>query len=235
MNKKNIFAIVLAAGKGKRMQSDVAKQYMMLSDKPILYYSLKAFEDNSAIDGIILVVGKDDIQYCITDIIKKYGFSKVHKVIIGGKERYESVYNALCVIDNVDYVLIHDGARPFLNDIIIDDVICAVKEYKACIVGVPTKDTIKVINSEGIVDTTPNRDTLYQIQTPQAFEYQLIKIAYDKLMMKPLKNVTDDSMVFELMTNHSVRIVEGCYDNIKITTPHDMIFAQSILDSKKAD
>lgn len=214
-------AIVLAAGKGTRMKSDIPKQYIMLEGYPVLYYALKVFEE-SFIDEVVLVTGENDINYCEEEVVKKYGFHKVKKVIAGGKERYQSVYQGIKAIDNADYVYIHDGARPFLTEDILQRVQKEVEQSHACVVGMPVKDTIKIVNYERIVKETPDRNFLWQIQTPQAFSFSLIKSAYEKLMKAEIENVTDDAMVVELMEQHAVKVVEGSYTNIKITTPEDL-------------
>lgn len=221
-------AIILAAGQGKRMNSSLQKQYMLLKEKPVLYYSLKAFQ-MSEIDEIILVVGAGEIEYCKSEIVDRYNFSKVVKIIEGGRERYHSVYNGISAISDTNYVYIHDGARPFVTEDIIKDVTDNVMEYKACVVGMPVKDTIKIATPDGFVADTPNRNLIWQIQTPQVFEYKLIKKAYEKLMDTPCENITDDAMVVETMMSHSIKLVKGDYCNIKITTPEDIALAELFL------
>ena len=136
-------AIVLSAGRGTRMQSDIPKQYMPLNDKPVLYYSLKAFQESS-VSTIILVTGKEDIDYCQKEIVEKYHITKVAAIVSGGKERYHSVFEGLKQLEGYDYVLIHDGARPCVDKEIIERSIEAVIQDKACVVGMPVKDTIKI-------------------------------------------------------------------------------------------
>ena len=169
--KRNV-AIVLAAGQGKRMNSKVQKQYLLIKEKPVLYYTLRAFENSFLISEIILVTGKDEISYCQQEIVEKYGFSKVRKIVPGGKERYHSVYEGIKAIDQADYVLIHDGARPFVDEEIIERVCASVEEHKACVVGMPVKDTIKISDQEGFAAQTPDRRLVWQVQTPQTFEYE---------------------------------------------------------------
>ena len=206
-------AIILAAGKGKRMQSDVPKQYLLLEGHPVLFYSIRAFEE-SFIDEIILVTGKDEVD--------KYGFQKVKKIVAGGKERYHSVYEGLKAIEHADYVYIHDGARPFVTNEILERVRKEVEKHKACVVGMPVKDTIKIAGEGNLVKDTPDRKNVWQIQTPQTFSYALVKEAYDKLMKKEDDGITDDAMVVEKMLQHPIRLVEGSYENIKSTTPEDL-------------
>ena len=227
-------AIVLAAGKGSRMKSDIQKQYLLIKDRPVLYYSLKAFED-SFVDEIVLVTGEDEIPYCRDEIVKKYDFTKVTKIVVGGKERYHSVYAGLQAIEDCEYVFIHDGARPFVTGQILERAYEMVKEEKACVVGMPVKDTIKLADESGYAADTPRRDLLWIVQTPQVFSFSLIKDAYtaflnqeQELLAKGIK-MTDDAMVAEMFSDKKIRLVEGSYENIKITTPEDLKVAEAFL------
>lgn len=233
--KKRTTAIVLAAGQGKRMQSKVHKQYLLLQGKPVLFYALQAFQE-SFIDDIVLVVGKDEEDYCRKEIVEKYGFTKVRAVVSGGKERYHSVaYGIRAISWQNDYIFIHDGARPFINEEILSRAYEQVKKSKACIVGMPVKDTVKIADTAGFVESTPNRANVWQIQTPQVFESQLIADAYERLLKEELQllsegvNITDDAMVVEYFTRLPVKLVEGSYRNIKITTPEDLEIAELFL------
>lgn len=227
-------AIILAAGQGKRMNSDVHKQYLLINDRPILYYSLKAFE-NSFIDNIVLVVGKGEQEYCKKEIVEKYGIQKISAIVEGGKERYHSVAYGLRAINwNCDYVFIHDGARPFVTKDILQRAYDTADKYGACIVGVPVKDTIKIVGVDGVVQDTPNRNTLWSVQTPQVFSFEKIKRAYDNMMTQEkngeLKlSITDDAMVMENFGDVAVSVTTGSYENIKITTPEDLFFAEQLL------
>lgn len=232
-------AIVLAAGKGTRMNSKVAKQYLLLEDKPILYYTLKTFED-SFIDEIVLVTGQGEEEYCQKEIIEKFNLKKIKKIVSGGKERYYSVKNGLDALrtEQIEYVYIHDGARPFVSQDILESTKRTLKDVSACVVGVPVTDTIKMVNENNVVEQTLNRSMLWSIQTPQAFDYKIISSAYEKLYCEEKSinqklQITDDAMVLETMTSIPVKIVMGSYDNIKITTPEDLVKAKSILGSKK--
>ena len=235
---EKITAIVLSAGKGSRMKSDIPKQYMSLNDKPVIYYSLKAFEDSS-VSQIVLVTGKEDVAYCEKEIVQKYRFKKVVAVVAGGAERYDSVYCGLLAAPDTDYVLIHDGARPMVDQKIINDSIECVKKAKACVVGMPSKDTIKISDEQNYAIDTPDRKTLWSIQTPQAFSYELICNAYSKLYKdieqgKDIPTITDDAMVVEYATNQKVKLIEGNYENIKITTPEDIFIADIFLKNRKS-
>ena len=231
MKKQICTAIVLAAGQGKRMGTSVQKQYLELGGKPVLYYSLHAFAQCGFIDEIILVVGENQKEYCEREIVSKYQISKVKAIVQGGAERYDSVWNGLQYASD-GYVFIHDGARPFINETILQHVYAEVQTCKACVVGMPVKDTIKVSDEQGFVADTPDRSRLWKIQTPQVFETSLVKAAYEKLMQQEQKNVTDDAMVVELMLGHKVKLVEGSYQNIKITTPEDLEIAFTFLSKK---
>ncbi len=226
-----ITAIVLAAGQGTRMNTSVAKQFLTLRDKPVLFYSLKAFEDSS-VNDIILVTGKEQVEYC-KSIVRQYELTKVSCIIEGGKERYDSVYQGLLRADGTDYVLIHDGARPFITPDLIKEIIDQVRITKACLIGTQVKETIKMINSEGVVISTPNRNTLWAAQTPQAFQYDSIMISYQSFYEEPDKErlgITDDAMLYELYRKLPVKMLQGDYRNIKLTTPEDLLLAEKILD-----
>lgn len=225
---ESIAAIVLAAGAGKRMNSAVRKQYLTLGGKPVLFFSLKAFEE-SEVTEIVLVVGEGEAEYCREQIIDKYGIRKISAVVEGGRERYHSVYAGLAAVRGADYVLIHDGARPLLTADIIERSIAAVKLHDACVVGMPVKDTIKIVSEDGFSAETPDRSSLWQIQTPQTFFYPLIWEAYESVITKEECAVTDDAMVLERMTGKRVKVIEGNYRNIKITTPEDLIVAEAYL------
>lgn len=221
-----ITAILLAGGKGTRMGTNKSKQFIELHGKPILYYTIKLFLDNDLIDDIILVLSKDDIEYCKNEVLKKYNL-KVDKIVEGGKERQESVYNALSVIDSTDIVLIHDVARPFTSQQIINDSIKYAQKYKAAAPGVMPKDTIKIKNKKNFSTKTLDRKQLVCIQTPQAFEYNMIYECHSKIKEMAI-SVTDDTMVAEFFGN-DVYVFQGEYNNIKITTPEDMFLAQNLM------
>lgn len=232
MHKKTA-AVVLAAGRGSRMKSNVQKQYLLLREKPVLYYSLKAFED-SFIDEIVLVTGSGEIDYCREEIVDRYGFHKVSRIVAGGKERYHSVFCGLSALKDCDYVFIHDGARPFLTGKILERAYETVQKEHACVVGMPVKDTIKLADENGYAADTPRRDLLWTVQTPQVFDFSLILSAYTaflqqehELLEKGVK-ITDDAMVAERFSDVRIKLVEGSYQNIKITTPEDLQIAEAL-------
>lgn len=222
-------AIVLAAGKGTRMNSKIQKQFLEVEGKPVIYYSLKCFQESLLIRDIILVTGEESLSYCKEEIVKRFGFSKVKKVTAGGKERYDSVYAGLCACDNTDYVLIHDGARPFVTEEILERTCLSVKETGACVVGMPAKDTIKISDRNKMVESTPAREKVWLVQTPQAFRYSLIKEAYESIRCKDMSGITDDAMIVEQESGVKVALVHGSYENLKITTPEDLIIAEAFL------
>ena len=226
-------AIVLSAGSGTRMKSDIPKQYLPLCEKPVIYYSLKAFED-SPVDEIVLVTGAGDIDYCRSEIVEKYHFHKVKAIVPGGKERYDSEFEGIKAIKNADYIMIHDGARPLLTQDIILNSMETVQVEQACVVGMPVKDTIKVIDSDNYAVDTPNRSNLWLVQTPQSFSLELIWDAYSCLHEKQKKGeavpaITDDAMLVEQMLGRNVKLIEGSYKNIKVTTPEDLLVAKIFL------
>ena len=226
-------AIVLSAGTGSRMKSDIPKQYMDLKGFPVIYYSLKAFQD-SDVSSIVLVTGAEDVEYCRKEIVEKYNLSKVKAIVPGGSERYYSVYEGLKAIEDASYVMIHDGARPMLTLQRIKRNQAEFDKNDACVVGMPVKDTIKIADEHRYCKETPERRYVWQIQTPQSFSYKLVKNAYEKLMLleeqgEKISGITDDAMVVEYTTGAPIKFIEGDYKNIKITTPEDIQIAELFL------
>lgn len=225
---EKVVAIVLAAGAGKRMGAKMPKQYIPMKGKPVMAYALEAFEV-SAVDGIVLVVAPGEASYCKNEIVDKYHMHKVEAIVEGGNERYDSVYAGLQATQ-ADYVLIHDSARAFVSQEVIARSIASVKEFGACVVGVPSKDTVKIATQETFVAETPKRDLVWSVQTPQCFRLPLIKEAYEKMYAKNVSGLTDDSMVVEQMLGLPVKLVMGDYENIKVTTPDDLLLGEKILE-----
>lgn len=220
-------AIITAAGKGTRMKSDINKQFINIAGTPVLARTIDVFEKCEAIEDIIVVVNEDSLQYCRENIIKQYNFSKVKSLVIGGAERQNSVYKGLCAVNNnCEIVLIHDGARPFVTEKNIIDCILAAKMYGACGIGVKLKDTIKICDKDGFVKNTPDRSSLWSVQTPQAFSYNIIIKAHQKAIQSGF--IGTDDMVLVEKQGIKVKIIEGNYQNIKITTPDDLILGESI-------
>ena len=233
MKKEICTAIVLAAGQGKRMGTTVQKQYLEIDNKPVLFYSLFEFQKSNIIDDIVLVVGEGQEEYCKREIVDKYDISKVKSIVLGGKERFHSVWNGLQQIEESAYVFIHDGARPFVDEEMIERVYREVLVHKACAVGMPVKDTIKIADSQGYALETPDRSRVWMIQTPQVFESDLVKQCYKILLKNPEAFATDDAMVVETYSDCKVKLVQGSYENIKITTPEDLQIAEVFATKRK--
>lgn len=221
-------AVIVAGGKGSRMGSSMNKQYLGLNGKAVLAHTIDQFERCHQIDEIIVVVGEGEVDYCTRQIWKKYGFLKIKSIVPGGKMRQDSVYNGLLgVSPKTEIVVIHDGARPLIKEAQIKASIEGAIEVGACVVGVPVKDTIKVCNQNQFIIQTPSRDTLWAVQTPQTFQYQKILKAYKEANVNDLQ-VTDDAMMVEAL-GYPVKMIHGRYDNIKITTPEDLVIAQGMM------
>lgn len=226
-----VTAIIAAAGSGKRMQRGMNKVFIPLFDYPVLLRTIDAFDKVPEIDKLIIVVGKDEVEYC-NNLIKQYSISTKYIVIAGGSERQFSIYNALTNIsDEEDIVVIHDGARPLIDRILIEQCIRAAREDGAAVVGVKVKDTIKVVSDDNIICRTPNRDKLWAVQTPQAFKREIIVKAYQQAVNDSYIGTDDASLVER--TGHPVKIIEGRYDNIKLTTPEDIIIAEALMKGGK--
>lgn len=225
-------AVVLAGGSGSRMNTKTAKQYLLINGKPLIYYALRQFED-SGVEKIVLVVAKGQEDYCRKEIIERYGLKKICAIVSGGSERYLSVHAGLKALQGVDYVLIHDGARPCVDQDILERTMQAVLQWQACVVGMPVKDTIKIVDEQQMAQRTPDRRMLWQVQTPQAFSYELIRGAYDAVISAGEQTVTDDAQVLELAYGKTCRLIEGSYRNIKITTPEDLDIAKIFLKNVK--
>ena len=273
---RKVYAVVLAAGSGRRMHSKQKKQFMEILGKPLYTWSAEKFDSHPAVDGIIITTAEEDIPYMetLTEFGKKsgrmdlystcdstitYPLKKLIAIIPGGKERYNSVFNGLNEIRKIEklpeaailqtdhadaetqvsktadpIVMIHDCARPMLTDAIIDDSLHYAAKYHAAVIGMPVKDTIKILDEEHFVKSTPERSSVWLMETPQSFDFSLIYTAYSKLIQKEQSGgimipVTDDAMVVEAFTGSRVKVVAGTYENIKITTPEDIRIAETYL------
>ncbi|MBR3993259.1 MAG: 2-C-methyl-D-erythritol 4-phosphate cytidylyltransferase [Anaerotignum sp.] len=225
-------AVIVAAGKGKRMGTDISKQFLPLCGKEILTRTVEVFEKADRIRDIVLVTGTDSLQD-VQDMVREYGWQKVISVVAGGKERQDSVWNGLqAVSEDTEIVLIHDGVRPFVTEEILDLSIETAVEMGGCVAGVPAKDTIKVCNSENIAIDTPDRSTLWQIQTPQTFRKELIVKAYEQAKAEGFVG-TDDASLAE-NSGYSVKVIMGSYRNIKITTTEDLLIGEAFLKEGQA-
>lgn len=233
----NHIAIVLAGGRGSRMQSDTPKQYLTVAGRPLLFYTLQAFE-KSSIYGIVLVVPQGGIEYARREIVERFGFTKVLAIVEGGSERFESVGCGLDAIAKLtvpcDYVHVHDGARAFLTPELIERMQQSVEEYRACVAAIPVTDTIKVEDGAGFVASTPNRSLLWSIQTPQSFAYPILREGYDKLRedCERTVTITDDAMIVERYTGQKIKLIPGEVTNCKVTTPEDLRFAEYTISNR---
>jgi 2-C-methyl-D-erythritol 4-phosphate cytidylyltransferase len=227
-------AIVLAGGAGKRMGAATAKQFLLLDNRPILVHSLQVFEDCRPVDGVYLVVNQRDLPLIQEEVLEAYKFNKIVKLVIGGRLRQDSVRNGLEAIDEpCDVVVVHDAARPFVSPAFVEKTISLMEMFDAIIPALPVKDTIKAISKEGFVSKTLERDSLWHVQTPQTFKYDLIIRAYREGVAKKLLGYDDATFVESL--GKRVKVIEGSPYNIKITTPEDLIIAKGILSQLKGN
>ena len=217
-------AVIVSAGKGHRFMEGMKKQFHLLTEKPILAHTLDKFETCPLIHSILLVVSQEDMNFCLKEIIEKYKYRKISQVVPGGKRRQESVRNGIDALpSDVDIVAIHDGVRPFVTREMIEESIHGATRFRAVVMAMPVKDTIKMARPDGTVLKTLERGSLWQIQTPQTFQVDLIKEAYYKATKDGFVGTDDASLVERLGVN--VHILPGSYTNIKITTPEDLLLA----------
>lgn len=219
--------VIVAAGTGSRMKKDINKQFIKLKNKEIVAHTIEKFYNSENIDDIVVVIREDEEEYFNKNIKEKYGFTNI-KVAHGGNERQDSVFNGIKMLKKeCEVILIHDGARPFVTDDIIKRSINKANEYNAVVVGVKVKDTIKVVSDNGNIIDTPNRSYLWAVQTPQVFKYDIITKAYEDAYNNNYYG-TDDAMLVERI-GYNVKMIEGSYNNIKITTQEDLEFGEQIL------
>ncbi len=224
-------AIIPTGGSGKRLGADIAKQYLFLNELPVLVHTLLAFQQTNAISDVVLVVPQDDIAFVRRQIVEKYGLTKVTTIVAGGKERQDSVRNGLrAIAGGCDIVIVHDGVRPLVTEEMIIQVATAATEGSAASMGVKAKDTIKETNDENIVASTLPRHHLWQTQTPQAFQYDILCRAYEAAENDQHYGTDDASLVERIGIN--VQMIAGSYRNIKITTPEDLIMAEAFMKEK---
>lgn len=228
MNENQKIAVIIAAaGMGTRMGSTIPKQFMSLGGISILVRTVRAFETNTNIDTICIVTNEESVGYCQELLIDQNQFQKVKQIIAGGLQRQDSVYKGLGALDpDVDYVLVHDGARPFVTEAMINRLVSETIKYGAAVMAVPVKDTIKTADCGVFVDT-PDRSKLYAVQTPQGFEKGLLRRAYEHAFHNNFYG-TDDAVLVEKL-NQKVYLVNGDYSNIKITTKEDLAMGEAIL------
>lgn len=226
-------AIVLAAGSGRRMGSSLPKQFLELCGHPLLYFTLKTFQDSAAVDEIILVAGRNGEDQC-RKIINEYNFRKVSRVVLGGDQRVHSVFNGLEALknDNIDYVFIQDSARIFLDEQLIETTLEAAKECGASLAAAQVRDTMKQSEDGEYVSSSPDRSSMWIAQTPQTFRYDLIMSCFERYMNDPERQeskITDDVSLVSLYSDSKVRIVRSSFWNMKVTEPWDISVAEALL------
>lgn len=232
MSRVKAYALIPAAGMGKRMGASINKQYLQLDGLPIVARTISVFEQCSHIDAIYLVIPAAEIPYCVEHVVAACGFRKVDEIVPGGKERQNSVLNGLRAmrphLSDDDVVLIHDGVRPLISAELLRESIEVACCNDGALVAVPAKDTIKTVR-DGIVIDTPDRESLWQAQTPQTFRFGIIYAAHLAAEQDGYIGTDDASLVEH--SGGNVRIVRGDYRNIKITTPEDLVLAESFLSA----
>lgn len=226
-----VAAIIAAAGLGRRMQQDTPKTYLRLSGKPILLHTLEVFERVPEVHEVLVVVHREDLEFCQQEIIDPHPLKKVLRLAPGGKERQDSVYNALKILmkeaETVEIILVHDGARPLVEPALVSQVVAAARRHGAAVPGIPCQDTLKRVNPKGEVVETVDRRDLWQIQTPQGFRAALLWQAYQEAMQREFY-ATDEAALVEAL-GKTVAVVPGSFLNLKITTPDDLKMAEAIL------
>ena len=224
-----VIALIPAAGMGKRMGAGINKQYLLLNDKPIVAHTITLFENAPFIDEIYLIIPDHEIPYCREQVVERYGFTKVRRIVPGGSERQHSVINGLRGVEDArddDLVLIHDGVRPFVPVDVLRRALDVARSHDGALVAVPAKDTIKFV-TDGIIRETPPRENIWLAQTPQAFRYDVIRAAHEIAEAEGFLG-TDDAMLVERL-GKDIHVVLGDYRNIKITTPDDLLLAEAFL------
>ncbi len=231
-----IAAIIAAAGVGTRMKNDIPKPYLPLAGKPILAHTLAIFEACKDIREVTLVVHPDDLDYCQEKVISQFGFKKVLWLVPGGKERQDSVYHALKSLrreDDLEIIVVHDGVRPFITEDHLKNVIQGARQHGGAVLGWPVQDTLKKVNAEGEVVRTLDRRTLWQIQTPQAFQAPLLWRAFVEAYSRDFYGTDEASLLEELQ--QPVAVIPGSPFNLKITTPEDLRLAEIIYSMRRRE
>jgi 2-C-methyl-D-erythritol 4-phosphate cytidylyltransferase len=227
-----VVALLPSAGPGKRIGKGVKKPFLSIGDRPILAETIERVHAVGHITEIIPILQESDMELCLEKIVERYRFHKIKRIAPGGHERQDSVYNGLKFVDpRTDLVLIHDGVRPFVTSDLIEEVITSALEEDGAVVGVPVKETIKEVGHDGFVKRTPPRNYLWSIQTPQVFHYRIIFEAYETAYRDNFYSTDDASLVERIGGN--VKVIMGSHDNIKITTPEDLILGEIILKRQK--
>ena len=214
------------------MGGNIPKQYLKVGGLPLLVYSLRILDGVEAISEIILAVPEEDRRYCEEDIVHRYGINKISHIVAGGRRRQDSVRNGLLAAsDSADFVLVHDGARPFVTTQLVDQAIEMAFGVGAAVVAIPMPDTVKQVDSTGIVQRTLDRERLWLIQTPQVFRFSWLVEGHQMAESKNLE-VTDDASLIEYL-GYPISVVQGSSMNIKITRPEDLQLGEAILAGRK--
>jgi len=216
------------------MGGSVPKQFLALGGQPIILHTLRILQSSPVIDGIILAVPQNDMEYCLAEIVTPHHFTKVTKVVPGGQERQDSVRHALEEVgEDVDVVLVHDAVRPFLTEHMLEEVVNVARAKGAAIIALPMKDTVKQVGADHVIERTVDRRPLWLAQTPQAFRRDWLLAAHRKAHGEGVR-ATDDAYLVE-WCGHPVSVVEGRGDNIKVTRPEDLIIGEAILAARMKD
>jgi 2-C-methyl-D-erythritol 4-phosphate cytidylyltransferase len=227
-----VTAVIPAAGSGMRMGSREAKQFLDLAGMPLLALTLRPFQECRLVDGIVLVVRREDISYCVHEIVDGFHLSKVKEVVAGGRRRQDSVRQGIeSVPDDCGWVLVHDGVRPFISAELIQRVIRGTQQFRAVIPGVPLKETIKQADRENTVIRSIDRVHLWLIQTPQIFRLDDIRLAHQEAVKQGWREATDDALLLEKL-GIPIKIIKGEEGNIKVTTPHDLELARFLISTR---
>jgi 2-C-methyl-D-erythritol 4-phosphate cytidylyltransferase len=225
-------ALVPAAGRGLRMGGNVPKQFLVLGGQPLIVHSLRVLQAAAVVDEIVLAVPETDMEYCLTQIVTPHHFTKVTKVVPGGKERQDSVRHALeASPEETEVVLVHDAVRPFLTEQMVETVVAAARKTGAAIVALPMRDTVKEVGADHIIGRTIDRRPLWLAQTPQAFRRDWLLGAHRKAHAEGV-HATDDAYLVEWF-GQAVSVVDGSGENIKVTRPEDLVIAEAILASRR--
>jgi len=224
---RKVTAIVAGAGSGRRMGGNTVKTFLAVAGLPVVVHTLRSLAACTELTDLVLVVREKD-QDLLSEYIKRYNILGVTRIVPGGKERQDSVYNALSTLEeDTDVVVVHDAVRPFAGPGLFRAVIDEALQGNGAVAAVPLKDTVKAVDAERRILSTQDRSALVSVQTPQAFPYSILKKAYDRAMTEGFYS-TDDAALVERL-GHPVRVVPGSYENIKITTPEDLVMAEYIL------
>ena len=225
-----VTAVIVSAGIGQRFMDGKKKQFLPLAGKPVLAHTLDPFERCPLVNAVVLVVGQEDMDFCLKEIVEKYQYKKISRIVPGGKTRQESVKNGVgAVPEDVEMVVIHDGVRPFVTREMIEESVRSAIRFQAVVVATPVKDTIKTVDAEGSIRETLDRNSLWQVQTPQTFRTRIIRDALRKAAEDGFLGTDDASLVERMGIN--VHVVQGSYANIKITTPEDLLLATFLLQA----